>query len=217
MVGTLRRSPRQGRSGETVERILSAAAELLEEGGPEKATIAAIAVRADVQPGSIYHFFANREAILGAIAGRLYDEVDRTILSQLPQYLECLPWEQAVGRLLDTAYDAYLEHPTYRKLFLGGLRRSESFDEIRIKSDTELAYSLSGYLTAWGVAETDVLVVSGTVVRIANKLLDWCLETEDESQRRAIRREAKRAVCAYLASYIGPDPPVWCKNSIGEN
>ena len=204
MVETLRRPPRQDRSEETVERILGAAAELIEEKGPEKTTIAAIAARAGVQGGSVYHFFANREAILGALVSRLYDEVDQTMLRALPRDLKRLPWEKAVARLLDTAYDAYLKHPTYRRLFLGGLRRSESFDEIRTRSDQTFARSLCRYLEQQGVPRTNVLTVSRTAVRIGNTLLDSALETEDASEHRAIRREAKRAICAYLASYIEP-------------
>ena len=48
------RPPRQRRSREAWERILTAGTSLLEEGGPQALTIAAVCARADVAPTAIY-------------------------------------------------------------------------------------------------------------------------------------------------------------------
>src|SRR6201991_908468 len=62
--------PKQKRSRERVEAILNAASELFAEVGYESATIIEIAARADTSVGSMYQFFANKEAILYAIIER---------------------------------------------------------------------------------------------------------------------------------------------------
>jgi AcrR family transcriptional regulator len=63
-----RRSPRQARASETVALILEAAAHILEAGGLEAFTTNAVAERAGVSIGSLYQYFANKQAILLALA-----------------------------------------------------------------------------------------------------------------------------------------------------
>ncbi len=62
--------PKQKRSRQRVEAILNAASELFAEVGYESATIIEIAARSNTAVGSLYQFFANKEAILQAIVQR---------------------------------------------------------------------------------------------------------------------------------------------------
>ena len=62
--------PKQKRGRQRVEAILNAASELFAEVGYESATIIEIAARANTAVGSLYQFFANKEAILQAIVER---------------------------------------------------------------------------------------------------------------------------------------------------
>ncbi|MET0309488.1 MAG: helix-turn-helix domain-containing protein [Sphingomonas sp.] len=64
------RRPLQARAREKVELILEAAIRLLEKGGPAALTTNAVAERAGVSIGSLYQYFANKEAILDALADR---------------------------------------------------------------------------------------------------------------------------------------------------
>jgi AcrR family transcriptional regulator len=59
--------PRQERSKATVEYILSAAAELLGHDGLQRVTTNRIAQRAGVAVASLYQYFPNKEAIVGAL------------------------------------------------------------------------------------------------------------------------------------------------------
>jgi AcrR family transcriptional regulator len=63
----VRRLPRQERSVATVDAILEAAAELFCGVGYDRASTNKIAVRAGVSIGSLYQYFANKEAILAAL------------------------------------------------------------------------------------------------------------------------------------------------------
>ena len=63
-----RRIPRQARAGETVALILEAAAQILEAGGLEAFTTNAVAERAGVSIGTLYQYFADKKAILLALA-----------------------------------------------------------------------------------------------------------------------------------------------------
>ncbi|MGH0028780.1 MAG: TetR/AcrR family transcriptional regulator [Myxococcota bacterium] len=62
-----RRIPKQRRSREIVEAIVSAARLLLDEGGPEAVTTNRIAERAGVSIGSLYRYFSDKAAILAAV------------------------------------------------------------------------------------------------------------------------------------------------------
>lgn len=66
----IRRIPRQARAGTTVDAILTAAFQLLEAGGVERLTTNHVAERAGVSIGTVYQYFADKQAILGALAQR---------------------------------------------------------------------------------------------------------------------------------------------------
>jgi len=63
----MRRSPTQERAAVTFDAILQAAAELFCDLGYDRASTNRIADRAGVSIGSLYQYFANKEAILAAL------------------------------------------------------------------------------------------------------------------------------------------------------
>jgi AcrR family transcriptional regulator len=67
-LGIKRRIPRQARSGETVALILEATAQVLEAGGLPAFTTNAVAERAGVSIGTLYQYFADKNALLLALA-----------------------------------------------------------------------------------------------------------------------------------------------------
>jgi AcrR family transcriptional regulator len=69
----LRRRPMQRRSAERYERILAVCAELLDELGFAALTTTAVARRAEVPIGTVYQFFADKSALVHALAARNLD------------------------------------------------------------------------------------------------------------------------------------------------
>lgn len=65
-----RRTPRQARAAETVSAILEGAAQILEAGGLAGFTTNAVAERAGVSIGTLYQYFADKGALLRALAER---------------------------------------------------------------------------------------------------------------------------------------------------
>src|SRR6202012_5258111 len=59
-----RKAPRQARSSQLVQDILTAAARVLMEEGAHRFTTARVAERAGVSVGSLYQYFPNKAAIL---------------------------------------------------------------------------------------------------------------------------------------------------------
>ena len=69
-VEATRRIPRQQRAAETVAAILEGAAQILEAGGLAAFTTNAVAERAGVSIGTLYQYFADKDALMQAIAER---------------------------------------------------------------------------------------------------------------------------------------------------
>jgi AcrR family transcriptional regulator len=63
-----RKRPRQTRSTETVDRILTAAARIFDERGYRATTTNHVAAEAGVSIGSLYQYFPNKDALLVALA-----------------------------------------------------------------------------------------------------------------------------------------------------
>ena len=72
-----RRIPRQARAAETAAAILEAAAQLLEAGGTAAFTTNAVAERAGVSIGTLYQYFADKNAIVLAVARQ---EIERALV-----------------------------------------------------------------------------------------------------------------------------------------
>jgi AcrR family transcriptional regulator len=66
----LRKAPTQARAQATVETILEASAQILQEGGEAALTTNRAAARAGFSIGTLYQYFPNRDAILIAMAQR---------------------------------------------------------------------------------------------------------------------------------------------------
>lgn len=66
-----RRTPTQERAQATVDAIVEATARILVEDGYSRASTNRIAARAGVSIGSLHHYFADKDALIGAVVARL--------------------------------------------------------------------------------------------------------------------------------------------------
>src|SRR5258707_387685 len=110
-------SRRQKQKEDRKERILAAAREVFFDVGIRRATVEAIAARADVAKGTVYLYFNTKEEIL---ANLLLEGLDT-----LSQYLAVAFDEQAAGsgelrlrRLAAAYYDFYQQEPDYFRLMM---------------------------------------------------------------------------------------------------
>jgi AcrR family transcriptional regulator len=72
---SLLRAPKQGRSRQTLRRLISATRELLEQNSFDDISIAAIAKRGDASVGAFYARFKDKDALLDHLAGLFADEM----------------------------------------------------------------------------------------------------------------------------------------------
>lgn len=111
---TDRRRPSQLRSQRRVAAILDAAAAVIvEQGGVEGATTQAIAKRARTSVGSLYQFFANRDAVVRALAARYLGELRRVYEAALTFDAVTLPVEALIARVVEPLAAFHARNPAY--------------------------------------------------------------------------------------------------------
>ncbi|MCB0941801.1 MAG: TetR/AcrR family transcriptional regulator [Mycobacterium sp.] len=123
----LRRSPSQQRSRDRVERILDAAAAIVEDEVLDALKVIDIAKRAGVPLGTLYQFFARKDDIVYALAERFAQRFADVLESSLAGLDTDCEWHELLDLLLD-AYTAYYRNePALRELWSGrGSIRSSS-------------------------------------------------------------------------------------------
>lgn len=100
----LRRRPMQRRSVERYERILNVCAELLDEVGFANLTTTAVARRAGVPIGTVYQFFADKSALVHALASRNL----QTFMDRLSERYDAEA-PTALAEVLGIAVDEFVE------------------------------------------------------------------------------------------------------------
>jgi TetR/AcrR family transcriptional regulator, tetracycline repressor protein len=107
-----RRGPRRAL---TKDEILDAATALLDEGGPDAASIRGIAARVGVAPNAVYTYFPDKAAVVKALVDRILGEVDRDVFADRSQ-----PWRLRVEGLALELRQRLSAHPGAVPLMIGG-------------------------------------------------------------------------------------------------
>lgn len=195
----VRRQPQQTRSQERVALILDTAAQVFAETGYEAATTNAIAERAGISIGSLYRYFPDKEAILGALAQR-YVEQTRAIYDRvITDDLAYLPLPVLFDRLLDPFIEMYHQYPIYHHILLGadispdiaaaaGAVREESLRRL-----TGLVHSLAPQLGPERARL--VATVSNATVK---SLIALLVASDNPAFDRQVTTEVKRMLLGYL-------------------
>jgi AcrR family transcriptional regulator len=95
-----RKVPRQRRSSERVEKILSATRKILQQRGAAAVTAVSIAREAGVSVGSFYQYFPNKESVLLALYHAYLDGLHGGVEKfESPEY-QVLGWREFFGEVI---------------------------------------------------------------------------------------------------------------------
>lgn len=187
------RKPTQKRALATYERLLDAAGELLADVGVERISTNLVAARAGVSPPTLYHYFADKYALLAALGERLMMAQNALV---------------SLGSAADQAEitDVLLAHIPLTEGSPGGpwimrmLRAVPQLAEVRLASHRALAAELVERALAADPGQD-----RATLERRARLAVDlgYCaielVFDEPELDRRAVMQDAARAIAAVLA------------------
>ncbi|MGB8651344.1 MAG: TetR/AcrR family transcriptional regulator [Mycobacteriales bacterium] len=188
----VRRSPVQRRSAARVERMLDAAALLLDEVGQDALTTSAIAARADVSVGSLYQFFPDKHAVVEALARRSFARFTAELAG-----LSTTSWQDAVDEVVDRYVAFARAEPGFLVLSFGGPVSSHTLDP---QDDNN---AVVGRALAQVVGAELPDDVARLAVEIGDAVLALAFRRDPKGDPDLVA-EAKVAVKAYLAARLTP-------------
>ena len=110
-----RKKPVQSRSKATVDALLTATARVMLREGYDRTSTNKIAAEAGVSIGSLYQYFPSKEAIVGELVERLYNEslalLEPRLLGTAGQSLEA-----TVAALVDAMLEEHRQNPELRRI-----------------------------------------------------------------------------------------------------
>jgi AcrR family transcriptional regulator len=201
-----RRVPLQGRSQQTVQRVLDAASSLLEQTPLEELTTTRIAAEAGLSIGALYRFFPDKQTIIDAIAVRhveqfrasLVGTVLKTVAAQLTKLQKLSP-----GAFLSAIIDAYIvyldAHPDFRAISFGR-HISAATRERQVSPDSGVTALLKRFmleqLDAADTAELDLKL--RIVSEAGERLIAHAYEQPAREERDRVIAEMKKMLASYL-------------------
>ena len=194
----LRRTPQQARSQQRVEEILQATAELLVEEGYERLTTSAIAKRAGISVGSLYQFFANKDAVLQALARKYLEKMallNETVFTPDAIYV---PTPILLDRAVDALVDFGDRNQGFHQLFNspGILPQLQVVaEEATNQMILEVQKIVAG--KAPHLTEERSFVISQVLMHMIKGILPL-IETAVPAERPALIAEFKRMGVTYL-------------------
>ena len=115
----LRRKPKQERSIQRFDLILSAAAEIIAEKGVSAMRMTELAAAAKVPIGSVYQYFPEKAAIVKALFDRHASEVQAKTAKMFAGVQSLEESLTLIEGMIDWYYNAYRNNPTYLGVWMG--------------------------------------------------------------------------------------------------
>lgn len=181
---------------ERMTRVIEAAERMLEEVGPEKTSIPALAEISKVPRASIYPFFPDKYALFAHIAQIHMQRLSEAIAQSGAERTRTLhTWVRTV---IDTCVDYYNAHPAAGVLLLNG-SFSDADRAAHASKNTSIGQLLREAAARFG--ELQPLPTSPDVATMAVEIGFACLKfgyAQAGHIDGAVRNESFRAVMAYL-------------------
>lgn len=195
VLGIKRRIPRQTRAEETVSAILEAAAQVLEAGGLAAFTTNAVAERAGVSIGTLYQYFADKQALLRTLAER---ELHRT-LAAVATALRGNPQasgEDRVRAMVRAMVNAFSGRLRARRAVIQAILAQGGSFEMMQPIATFLAQSEGDDRSLVKLSREQTFVLSRALMGVIRAAV---LEEQPFLKSRGFEDEVVRLVLAYVA------------------
>jgi AcrR family transcriptional regulator len=163
----MRSEPRQQRSRERLDRVLSAADAVLAEGGYDAFTTSAVAARAEVPPSSVYRWFADKDELATALLMRHLDRLDERMRAAVAAVQEV-----TISEVVRVVYEAYVgyyrDYPSHVILWFDGRVGRSTVTEVH-RHTGRVAEEMRSFALGLGLIGDSVTV---TEVRLMAEVID---------------------------------------------
>jgi AcrR family transcriptional regulator len=193
----LRRLPTQARAEDKVRRMLDAADRLLATEGSAALGTKPLAEAAGVSVGTVYNWFADKDAIAEALALRHWGEL-AGLVAELAAECEAGTVDDPVGRTLDELAGGFRARPGFLALWFGELRTERLRDATR-PFRTAVAESVLRMLTVAhpGSDASDRATVARMIVLLGDGILREAFRL-DRAGDALVLAEGRIALRAYI-------------------
>ena len=200
--GAPRRVPTQERSRRRVAKVLDAAATIVVKDGVESLTTREIAVAAGVPIATLYQYFADKEAVLLALAQRDMDEMDAEVAEAVAA-LEGPTVASVVRATMAAFVRVYHRRRSFVEIYLRG-RTNVAVHRFGSEHNERIAISLRDYALDAGLIGPELTVQRARLaVEVGDRIFQLAFEHDDEGDADLVE-EGIVLVTAYLERYATP-------------
>jgi AcrR family transcriptional regulator len=198
----LRHVPVQDRSRDRLRRVLDAADKVLSVEGAPAFTTSRIAEVAEVPVGSVYRYFADKEAIVEALALRYWSDF-ADLVCAVAETDERDPLPDPGGAVLQALAAGFRAHQGFLSLWFGGLR-SERIREVTRPTRSAIMRSIQRILAVhWPQAHVDArALVAQMVVVAGDGLLREAFRASPDGDAQLLT-ESATMLDAYMLARLG--------------
>ncbi|HXD55665.1 MAG TPA: TetR/AcrR family transcriptional regulator [Solirubrobacteraceae bacterium] len=198
-----RREPVQKRSRERVEAILRAAQELLAERGVEGLTTRTLASYSGIPVATIYRYFEDRDAIIGAYLDHELASIDRAVEEALMS-LERVTFRSMAEAVAIAHLRHHQAHPEGIPVWFGTRLNAAVHDSVR-QLDARLASSLHAATRGAGFIEDGPHFGAGLIVRLWDRTFEHIFRIErGAAEQEAIARDVIDMIASYMERFATP-------------
>lgn len=200
-----RKAPRQKRSQETVDAILSATAHILSREGLEKATTNHVAAKAGVSIGSLYQYFPNKESLIRALNDRHTREILALLTARFAEVREA-PIPAAVRAIVQAMVEVHRVDPALHRVLVQATPAVGAQEETR-KLEEAAAALLVGFFQARAAElrpldfELSAFLLVQSVEALTHAAV---LEHPELLEEDRFVEETTRMIVGYLTEGIAP-------------
>ncbi len=204
-----RKEPRQARAKDTVHAILEATIRILEREGVEAATTTRVAEVAGVSVGTLYQYFAHRDAILDALQDREFERALALMGEVLSSANLAQRPRETVTAVVEGLGALYASAPAlHRVLVIEGLRVVEP---ARVEAfDLRVVAIIRHFLVATGASVRRVNVEAAAFVifqAVRAVMLACLLERPPGLDEKVLQDELVDLVLRYLVDDVAAAEP----------
>jgi AcrR family transcriptional regulator len=193
---------RRARGLQRMDAILAAAEITFARMGYDEATTNHIAAQAGISPGSLYQFFANKEAIAQALAARYNEELQQVYRMAFAPESASLPMARWLDQVIDTLLAFHDGHPAFHIL----LNTPPSLEVAKLTQalpeELQRQFAL-GFRQRAPTPTPAQLALSATMSTTLFKATLPLILTSTDEQRAIYVAELKTALQRYLEPLLG--------------
>lgn len=193
----LRKTPRQARSRQMVERLVAAGRSVLVTDGYDAFSTNKVAAAAGVSPGSLYQYFPDKAAILDVVVDRYWEEIAERVAASLADRLGDEVGPEMIRATADALLTALEADPALLRVVAFELppSRTSAQREALERRVRELA---TAFLAARPGGRPDPATAAWTIVlAVENLSVRWVLD-QPRIPREALLDELVALVGGYL-------------------